>query len=228
LNNVEYDQDSIDEVYIHATEIESYATAQTTWPANIKPHGSLEGTIHLNGKEAKVVFDTGTIGANIVSAHFVTRHVIPCTEMAKPTKIHMAMKGLRSKGQKECSVETSVGKMKVPNTKMIIENLAKYDALIGMPFLMQHQASIDCHKLTLEFPKHRVRVNCTPTSEYVRAAVESREEIMDQHGDMFPESIPEALPPLRKSKQRIRLKPGVEVWTLSMYSVPECNRFTPV
>ena len=81
------------------------------------------------------------------------------------------MKGSRSESQKECSVEISVGKMKVPNTKMIIGNLAKYDALIGMPFLMQQEASIDCHKLTLEFPKHRVRVNCKPTSKYVRAAV---------------------------------------------------------
>jgi len=30
----------MDEVYIHATEIESYATAKTTRPANIKPHAS--------------------------------------------------------------------------------------------------------------------------------------------------------------------------------------------
>jgi len=220
-NNVEYEQDSMHEVYIHATEIESYATAQTTRPANIKPHGSLEGMIHLNGKEAKVLFDTGTIGANIVSAHIVTTHGIPCTEMAKPTKIHMAMKGSRSESQKECSVEISVGKMKVPNTKMIIGNLAKYDALIGMPFLMQHQASIDCHKLTLEFPKHRVRVNCMPTSEYVRAAVLSTEKIMDQHANGFPESIPGGLPPLRKINHRIRLKPSVEVRTLPTYSVPE-------
>jgi len=91
LNNVEYEQDSMDEIYIHATELESYRTSQTTRPANIKPYGSLEGTMHLNGKEAKVPFDTGMIGANIVSAHFIARHEIPCIEMAKPTKIHMAM-----------------------------------------------------------------------------------------------------------------------------------------
>ena len=68
-------------------------------------------------------------------------------------------------------MEISVGKMKVPNTNMIIGNLVKYDALIGIPFIMQQQASIEYQKLTLEFPKHRVRVNCTPTSDYVRAAV---------------------------------------------------------
>jgi len=112
----------MDEVYIHATQIKFYATAQTTRPANLKPHGSLEGTIHLNGKEAKVLFNTGTIGANIVSTHFVTTQGIPCIEMAKPTKIHIAIKELRSESQKKCSVEISVGKMKVPNTKMIIGN----------------------------------------------------------------------------------------------------------
>jgi len=89
----------------------------------------------------------------------------------------MAMKELRSESQEECSVEILVGKMKVPNTKMIIGNLAKYDALIRMPFLILQQASIDCHRLTLEFPIHRVRVNCTHTSDYVRAAVVSTEEI---------------------------------------------------
>jgi len=220
-NNVEYEQDSMDEVYIHATEIESYATAQSTRPANIKPHGSLEGTMHLNVIEAKVLNDTVTIGATIVSPHFVTTHGIPRIKMAKPTKIHMAMKRSRSESQKEGSVEILVVQMKVPNTKMIIGNLAKYNALIGMPFIMQQQGSIDCHKLSLEFPKHRVSVNCTPTSEYVRAAVVSTEEIIDQHAEVFPESIPEGLPPLRKINHRIRLKPGVEVRTLPTYSVPE-------
>jgi len=85
----------------------------------------------------------------------------------------MAMKGLRSESQKECSVEILVGEMKVLNTK-IIRNLVKYDALIEIPFLMQQQASIDCYKLILEFPKHRVRVNCTPTSEYVRVQLYRR------------------------------------------------------
>jgi len=86
---------------------------------------------------------------------------------------------------------------------------------------MQQQVSIDCHKLSLEFPKHRVSVNCTPTSAYVRETVVSTEEIMDQHEDVFPESIPEGILPLRKINPRIRLKPGVEIRTLQTYSVPE-------
>jgi len=124
-HNVEYEQDSMDEVYIYATEIEFYATAQTTRLANLKPHSSLEGMIYLNGKEAQILFDIGTIGVNIVSAIFVVTYGIPCIEMAKLIKIHMAMKRSRSKSQKEYSVQISVGKMEVPNTKMIIGNLVK-------------------------------------------------------------------------------------------------------
>jgi len=75
--------------------------------------------------------------------------------------------------------------------------------------------------LTVQFPRHRVRVNSIPTSEYVRAAVVYTEEIMDQHADVFPESIPEGLPPLRKIHHRIWLKQGVQLRTLPTYSVPE-------
>jgi len=154
------------------------------------------------------------IGANIVRAYFVAIHGILCIEMVKPTKIHIAMKGSRSESQKECTIEVSVGKMKVSSTKMIMGNLAKYDILIGMPFLMQQQASIDCYKLTLEFPKHTVRVNCSSMGEYVRVAVVSTEKIIEQHAEVFPESILESilegLLPLRKINHRIRLKSDAE------------------
>jgi SepF-like predicted cell division protein (DUF552 family) len=45
---VEQEQ-GMDKVYIHASEVESYATAWAMRPANIIPHSVLEGTIFLNG-----------------------------------------------------------------------------------------------------------------------------------------------------------------------------------
>ena len=90
-----------EELYINAIEIESYAAAGATLPASIKSNHALEGTVYINGKEARVLFDTGTIGANLISAAFVTTHGIPCKEMEKPTKIHRAMKESRSESQKD-------------------------------------------------------------------------------------------------------------------------------
>jgi len=110
-----------DEVYINALEIESYVATKTIHPTTIKGHHALEGTMFINGKEAKVLFDTGTIGASLISAAFVTTHGIPCIEMKEPTKILMAMKGSRSESNKEGTVDLAVGKLHTKGNKSSLE-----------------------------------------------------------------------------------------------------------
>ena len=104
---------------------------------------------------------------------------------------------------------------------MLVGNLAKYDAPIGMPFLKQQGAIIECGGLVIDFPKYGIRINCTPTSRNIREAVVSTEDVMNQHSEVFPEVIPEGLPPLRKINHEIRLKPGTNFGTLPTYSIPE-------
>ena len=211
------EQDSeYDRLYINTLEFESYAAAKlkVTRPSTIKAHHALEGTMFINGKEARVLFDTGTIGANLISAAFVTAHGIPCTAMKEPIKILMAMKGSRSESYKECTVDLAVDKLQTKGNKMLVGNLAKYDALIGMPFLEQQGASIDCGGLAIDFPKYGIRINCTPTSGNIRAAVVTTEDVINQHPEVFPEAIPEGLPPLRKINHEIRLKPGTDLGML--------------
>jgi len=210
-----------DEVYINALEIESYVATKTTRPTTIKALHALEGTMFINGKEAKVLFDTATIGASLISAAFVTTHGIPCTEMKEPTKIHMAMKGSLSESNKECTVDLAVGKLHTKGNKMLVGNLAKYDVLIGMPFLKQQGAIIECGGLAIDFPKLGIRINCTPTSGHIRAAVVTTENVMSQHSEVFPEAIPEGLPPLRKINHEICLIPGKALRNLPTYSIPE-------
>ena len=212
-----------DEVYINTLEFERYAAAKVkpTRPRTIKAHHALEGTMFINGKEARVLFDIGTIGANLISATFVTTHTILCTAMQEPTRILMAMRESRSGNHKECIVDLSVDKLQTKGNKMLVGNLAKYDALIGMPFLKQQGAIIECGGLAIDFPKFGIRINSTPTSGKIRAAVVTTEEVMNQHPEVFPEVIPEALPPLRKIKDEIQLKPGMNLGTLPTYSIPE-------
>ena len=222
-SNLAEHHNEYDEVYINTLEFESYAAAKTKTarPATIKAHHALEGTMFINGKEARVLFDTGTIEANLISAVFVTTHGIPCTTMKEPTKILMAMKGSRSESQKECVVDIAVDKLQTKGNKILVGNLAKYDALIGMPFLKQQGAIIECGGLAIDFPKQGIRINCTPTSGNIRAAVLTTEDIMDQHPEVIPEVIPEGLPPLRKINHEIQLKPGADLGTLPTYSIPE-------
>ena len=222
-SNLAEQHSEYDEVYINTLKFESYAAAKvkTTRPRTIKAHHALEETMFINGKEARVLFDTGTIGANLISAAFVTTHGIPCTAMKEPTKILMAMKGSRSESHKECTVDLAVDRLQKKGNKMLVGNLAKYDALIGMPFLKQQGAIIECGGLAIDFPKYGIRINCTPTSGNIRAAVVTNEDVMNQHPEVFPEVIPEELPPLRKINHEIGLKPGTDLCTLPTYAIPE-------
>jgi len=210
-----------DEVYINTLGFESYAATKTTHPTTIKAHPALEGTIFINGKEAKVMFDPGTIGSNLISATFITTHGISCSELKEPTKILMAMKGSRSESNKEYTVDLTVGKLQTKGNKMLVGNLVKYDVLIGMPFLKQQGAIIECGGLAIDFPKFGIRINCTPTRGHIRAAVVTKEDVMGQHPEGFPEAIPEGLPPLRKINHNIRLMPGKDLRNLPTYSIPE-------
>ena len=149
-----------DDVYINTLEFESYAAARVkaTRPSTLKAHHPLKGTMFINGKEARVLFDTGRIGANFISAAFVTTHGIPCTAMKEPTKVLMAMQGSRSESHKECRVDLAVDKLQMNGNKMLVGNLAKYDALIGMPFRKQQGAIIECGGLAIDFSKYGIRM----------------------------------------------------------------------
>ena len=92
-----------------------------------------------------------------------------------------------------------------------------------MPFLKPQGAIIECGGLAIDFPKQGIRINCTPTSGNIRAVVLTTEDVMDQHPEVFPEVIPEGLPPLRKINHEIPLKPGVDLGTLPTYSIPEAT-----
>jgi len=213
---------SADEVYINSMEIETYASSGKTAPSTTKAKKALEGTIKINGHDARVLFNTGTIGEDILRAAFVTTHGGETKALEGELRILMAMKGSQSTSSKQSVVDIEVGKMRTRNNRMIVGNLAKYDALIGMKFLSRNQATIECGNSTILFPKHKVKVNCTPTSGLVRAAaIATTEEVMEMFPEVFPDPIPERLPPLREYNHRIQLKDKENLKTQPTFGVPE-------
>jgi len=93
--------------------------------------------------------------------------------------------------------------------------------MIGMPFLKQQGAIIECCGLAIDFPKFGIRINCTPTKGHIRAAVVTTEDVMDQHPEVFPEAISEGLTSLRKINHEICLIPEKELRNLPTYSIPK-------
>jgi len=104
---------------------------------------------------------------------------------------------------------------------VLVGNLVRYDVLIEMPFLKQQEAIIECGGLAIDFPKFGIRINCTPTSGHIGAAVVITEDVMGRHQELFSEPIPQGLPPLRKINHKIRQIPGKELTNLPTYSIPE-------
>jgi len=62
---------------------------------------------------------------------------------------------------------------------MLVENLEKYDAVIGIQFLTQQGGIIECGGLAMDFPKFGIKINCTPTSVNIGAAVIITVDMMD-------------------------------------------------
>jgi len=57
------------------------------------PFQALEFTININGKPARALADTGTIGGTLISNKLVTTHNIPYTARKNPVTMKMALKG---------------------------------------------------------------------------------------------------------------------------------------
>jgi len=113
-------------------EIETYASSGRTALSTAKAKKALEGMIRINGHDARVLFDTGTSGEDILSAAFVTTHRVETKALEGELRILMAMKGSQYTSSKQCVVDVEIGKMRTRNNRMIVGNLATYDALIRM------------------------------------------------------------------------------------------------
>jgi len=113
-------------------EIETYALSGKTALSTAKAKKALEGTIRMNGRDARVLFNTGTIGGDILSAAFVTTHGVETKALEGELRILMAMKGSQYTSSKQCVVDVEIGKMRTRNNRMMVGNLTTYDALIRM------------------------------------------------------------------------------------------------
>src|SRR5437868_10901896 len=120
--------------------------------------------------------------------------------MKQPVVVHMAMKGSRSNSQKQCNVDIKIGRMVTKDNTMLVGNLAKYDTLIGMPFMARHGGIIRCDEASIEFPKDKIKVRCEPTSALIPVAVSETiyAELMTEFEDVFPEIVPETMPPQQR------------------------------
>jgi len=101
-----------------------------------RPFQALEFTMNINGKPARALADTGTIGATLISNKFVTTHNIPYTAMKNPVTLKMAVKGSQSTSNFSVAVIIQLGKLRVDKVPMLVTPVSDYDILISMDNLI--------------------------------------------------------------------------------------------
>ena len=106
-----------------------------------KPFQALEFTIMVNGKPARALADTGTIGGTLLSNRFVTTNNIPYKPRKNPVNLKMAVKGSRSTSNYSATVDIQIGKMKLRQVEMMITPVSDYDILLSMDDLTKNGSS---------------------------------------------------------------------------------------
>jgi hypothetical protein len=133
--------------------------------------------------------------------------------------IRLATKGSKTvaKVQVTCTVEIAP-QIRV-KTQFLVVPIKEYQAILGMPFLQQHEVKLDTANGTAIFGKHHdyaIRCNDAQSAAIlVTAAAGTNEETVTlpdftkEFPNVYPEREPQALPPIRegcnhKHQQKIR------------------------
>jgi hypothetical protein len=134
----------------------------------------------INNGKAKVLFDTGTTGTNLLSNAFFQTNGIQTEALQPPVIIRLATKESKTvaKDQVTCTVEIAP-QIRV-KTQFLVVPIKEYQAIMRMPFLQQHEVKLDTANGTAIFGKHRdytIRCNETQSAAIlVTAAAGTNEE----------------------------------------------------
>jgi len=189
-----------------------------------RPFQALEFTININGKPARALADTGTIGGTLISNKFVTTHNIPYTARKNRITLKMAVKGSRSTSSSSVAVMIPLGKLRVDKVPMLVTPVSDYDIHISMDDLIRLGAIIDCQKNSIYFSKYKVRVTCNGKSRESRSAMTKPQEVPDflaMFPKVFVKEVPEEQPPVRKIKHRISLIEPTKLLKTPTFKAPQ-------
>jgi hypothetical protein len=119
--------------------------------------------IAINGVLAKVLLDTGA-SDDFVATHFVTTNRLPVKRHDVPLAIQQAVRGSKPKSNGTSRLTVKFGTW-TKTTTAHIAGLAGYDAILGMPILMDGAAIIDVKNRKVNFRQWGVTFKYTEPEE---------------------------------------------------------------
>ena len=108
---------------------------------DFKRLGVIEGFIRINGHKAHVLLDGGST-IDMISANFAKVHQLDVFQLKKPIKLQMATTGSRSSIQYGARANLKLGDLSQSRYFDVV-NLDRYHAILGTPFLKEHEVLLN-------------------------------------------------------------------------------------
>lgn len=120
----------------------------------------------------------------------------------------------------EATAQVDIGSMRA-NTEFLVTSLDKYDAYLGMSFLLRHKVVVYCDRGTIHFGNTSVSIIYIPITLHLKSAV-TFTMILDftkEFPEVFVTAPPDVLPLLREVNHKILFKDTEKVINSKTYHV---------
>jgi hypothetical protein len=114
---------------------------------------TLKAHVMVNRHQAKVLFDTVTMGDNLIFRRFVSTNRNATENLEAPISFKMAVKRSRYTINYRAKPVSQIGSEPGEITEGLVSSLENYDIFLEMRYLNHHQVCIDHRKATIKFPK---------------------------------------------------------------------------
>ncbi|KAF7834895.1 putative gag-pol polyprotein [Senna tora] len=156
----------------------------------------------IKNKVCSMVIDSGSV-TNVASTLLVDKLDLPTMKHPKPYKLQWLNDSAEAKVTKQVLISFSIGNYHTEVLCDVVPMLAGH-LLLGRPWQFDSRAHHDCYKNCYSVPFNGKIIVLKPLGP--REAYEDQE-----FGDLFPQEIPEGLPPLRGIEHKIDFVPGASL-----------------
>ena len=184
--------------------------------------------VKINGQQIRALLDSGSM-ADFLSTTVADQLKLERETYQKPLSVQLAVHGSRSKINCGTTVQFQYQSISCQR-RFDIANLDNYDAILGTPFLYQHQVAIgfnpsrvvvgSSEPLEMKGPEVTT-INSAATDILNKGLNELRQQLKEEAEDLCPDTSKTALPPLRAVNHMIPIIDETKVYRFRLAKCPE-------
>ena len=153
----------------NSTELEIIPTKPETSNLMYQTTPHMTTTLKINGKRARVLLDTGTVGTNLMSTNWAQTNQIHTTKTEQPCEIKMATKNSRTSANYSATADVNIADGKNITCEFLLVPIASYDVILGMPFMTEARVILDPAESKATFKDHGTIIQCATIAPQVTA-----------------------------------------------------------